>query len=232
MDVFVQGGREALRLLLSADPDVVEIVALSLRVSGTATLLAVLIGVPLGTVLAFWAFPGRRFVVTAVNTSMGLPPVVVGLVVALLLWRSGPLGWLGLMYTPTAMVIAQVLLALPLVTALSMAALQQLDPQLRWQLLGLGASRWQLVLLLLWESRLLLLAAVIAAFGAVISEVGASLMVGGNIAHYTRVLTTATVLETSRGNFARAIAFGLILLALAYGITFLLTVLQQRARRL
>ena len=232
MDTIAQGVREAFRLLVSGDPYVLEVAALTLRVSGMATVIAVLLGVPLGTLLAFLSFPGRRYITAALNTGMGLPPVVVGLVVALMLWRSGPLGALGLIYTPTAMIIAQAIIALPIVTALSMAALQQLDPQLRWQLLGLGASRVQLVLLLLWESRLLLLAAVIAAFGAVISEVGASLMVGGNIAHQTRVLTTATVLETSRGNFDRAIALSIILLGLAYLVTLLLTTLQQRARRM
>ncbi len=232
MDTIWQGLREAARLLFSANPDVLEITALTLRVSGTATFIAVLLGVPLGTLLAFLHFPGRRFLVAAVNTGMGLPPVVVGLVVALMLWRSGPLGALRLIYTPAAMIIAQSLIALPIIIGLTMAALQQLDPRLRWQLLGLGASRLQMVLLLLWETRLLIIAAVIAAFGAAISEVGASMMVGGNVAHHTRVLTTATVLETSKGNFALAMALSTILLFLAYLVTFALTTLQQRARRL
>ncbi len=232
METIVLGVREAWRLLLHGGPDVLEITALTLRVSGTATVIALLLGIPVGVFLAFVPFPGRRVLVAAVNTGMGLPPVVVGLVVALLLWRSGPLGRLHLIYTPTAMIIAQALLAWPIVTGLTMAALQQLDPRLQWQLLGLGASRLQVILLLLWETRLLLLAAIIAAFGAVISEVGASMMVGGNIAHHTRVLTTATVLETSKGNFALAMALSTILLALAYLVTYALTTLQQRARRL
>ncbi len=231
MDTIIQGIQEAIRLLIHRDPYVLEITALTLRVSGTATLIAVFLGLGAGVLLAFADFPGRRFVIAAVNTGMGLPPVVVGLVVALFLWRSGPLGTLGLIYTPTAMIIAQTLIALPMITGLSMAALQQLDPRLHWQLLGLGASRLQLILLLLWETRLLLLAAVIAGFGAVISEVGASMMVGGNIAHYTRVLTTATVLETSKGNFALAMALSTILIALTYLVTFALTSLQQKARR-
>ncbi len=232
MDIIWQGLVEAFRLLVQGDPYVWEITALTLRVSGTATVVALIVGVPLGVMLAFTHFPGRRIIVAAVNTGMGLPPVVVGLVVALMLWRSGPFGRLGLIYTPTAMIIAQTLIALPIVMGLTMAAFQQLDPRLRWQLLGLGASRLQLVVLLLWETRLLLLAAVIAGFGAVISEVGASMMVGGNVAHHTRVLTTATVLETSKGNFALALALSTILLLLAYLITFALTTLQQRARRL
>ncbi len=232
METIWAGIREATQLLLHRDPYVLEITALTLRVSGTATLVALVLGVPIGVALAFLDFPGKSIIVAAVNTGMGLPPVVVGLVVALMLWRSGPLGWLGLIYTPTAMVIAQALIAWPLVTGLSMAALQQLDPRLRWQLLGIGASSWQMVLLLLWETRLLLVAAIIAAFGAVISEVGASMMVGGNVAHHTRVLTTATVLETSKGNFALAMALSTILLLLAYLVTFALTSLQQRARRL
>ena len=231
METIWLGLREAVHLLAHRDPYVLEITALTLRVSGTATLVALVLGLPVGVGLAFLEFPGKRVVVAAVNTGMGLPPVVVGLVVALLLWRSGPLGSLRLIYTPTAMILAQALLAWPLVAGLSLAALHQLDPRLREQLLGLGASWWQMVLLMLWETRLLLIAAVIAAFGAVISEVGASMMVGGNVAHHTRVLTTATVLETSKGNFALAMALGTILLLLAYLVTFALTTLQQRAER-
>ncbi len=232
MDTIGLGIHKAIQLLLHGDPYVLEITALTLRVSGTATIMALVLGIPIGIALAFLEFPGKRVIVAAVNTGMGLPPVVVGLVVALMLWRSGPLGYLHLIYTPTAMIIAQALIAWPLITGLSMAALQQLDPRLRWQLLGVGASPWQTIVLLLWETRLLLVAAIIAAFGAVISEVGASMMVGGNVAHHTRVLTTATVLETSKGNFALAMALSTILLFLAYMVTFALTTLQQRARRL
>lgn len=232
MDVIWEGLRTAVQLIVTRDPYVWEVTALTLRVSGLATLIAVVLGMPVGVLLALTSFPGRRFLVAAVNTGMGLPPVVVGLVVAVLLWRSGPLGHLGWIYTPTAMVIAQAIIAWPLIAGLAMAAVQQLDPRLRWQLLGLGASPWQLLVVLLWETRLLLFAAVIAGFGAAISEVGASMMVGGNIAHYTRVLTTATVLEASKGNFALAMAFSTILLVLAYLVTFGLTSLQQRARRL
>jgi len=162
---------------------------------------------------------------------MALPPVVVGLVVSILLWRNGPFGFLNLIYTPAAIVIAQTIIATPVVTGLTAAALQQLDPLLRLQLLGLGASRLQMVLALWWEARLPLLAALMAGFGSVISEVGASMMVGGNIKGQTRVLTTAIVLETSRGEFARAIALSILLLALAYMVNLTLTWIQQRGAK-
>lgn len=208
-----------------------EITLLSLRVSGAATLLSVLIGLPFGTLLALKNFPGRGFLLTLVNTGMALPPVVVGLAVAMTLWRSGPLGSLRLIYTPTAIVIAQVIIAAPVVTGLTAAALQALDPRLRLQLLGLGASRLQMVLQLWREARLLLLAALMAGFGSVISEVGASMMVGGNIRHQTRVLTTAIVLETNKGEFERAIALGALLLVITFLINYALTWIQQRGKR-
>ncbi len=228
MQVLWEGLLQALQLLLQGDPEVWAIAGRSLRISGLATLISVVLGLPLGTWLALRRPVGRRFWLSAVYTGMALPPVVVGLVVALLFWRSGPLGFLQWMYTPRVMVLAQTLLALPMVAGLTVAALQQLDPQLAWQLAGLGASRWQVVWFLWREARLGLLAAVMAGFGAAISEVGASLMVGGNLRHYTRVLTTAIVLETRRGDFARAIALGIILLALAFAVNAGLTFLQQR----
>ncbi len=230
MEPMLEGVLQAFRLLLGADADVVAITVLSLEISAAATLLSLAAGLPLGTVLALAHFPGRRVMAAMVNTGMGLPPVTVGLVVALLLWRSGPLGSLGLIYTPIAMVIAQILIATPIVAGLTMAALQQLDPKLRWQLLGLGASRMQMVLVLWRQARLPLLAALMAAFGGVISEVGASMMVGGNIYQQTRVLTTAIVLETSKGNFATAIALGAILLAITFAVNLVLTSIQQRSR--
>jgi tungstate transport system permease protein len=159
---------------------------------------------------------------------MGLPPVVVGLFISIFLWRSGPLGFLELIYTPTAMIVAQVVIAFPIVAGLTMASFQALDPKLALQLLGIGASKSQLLWLLCKEAKLPLLAAVMAGFGGVISEVGASMMVGGNIRGQTRVLTTATVLETGKGNFEIAIALGLILLALTFAINLLLTRIQQR----
>ena len=228
MELIWEGMTEAIRILLRGDPGVVEIMLLSLQLSGLATLVALALGVPAGTVLAFNRFPGRGILVSLVNTGMGLPPVVVGLFVSIMLWRSGPLGMLELLYTPGAIVAAQFVIALPVVTGLTMAALQQVDPKLRLQLQSLGASRLQMLSVLLWETRLPVLAAVMAGFGAVISEVGAVMMVGGNILGYTRVLTTATVLETRKGNFDVAIALSLILLGISFAITLLLTHVQQR----
>jgi tungstate transport system permease protein len=228
MELIRDGIIEALDLLLRGDPRVLEITLLSLELSGLATLIALVFGVPFGALLAFKVFPGRGLTVTLINTGMGLPPVVVGLFVAILLWRSGPLGFLEMLYTPGAIVLAQFIIAFPVITGLTMAALQQIDPKLLLQLRSLGASRVQLVAVLLWEARLPLLAAIIAGFGAVISEVGAVMMVGGNILGHTRVLTTATVLETRKGNFEVAIALSLILLALAFVITWMLTAFQQR----
>ncbi len=229
MELIWQGIKEAIRLLLSGDAEVLEITLLSLRISGFATGLSLLIGLPLGTLLALGQFPIRKFLVSLVNTGMGLPPVVVGLMVSIMLWRSGPLGDLQWMYTTKAIIIAQVIIAAPVVTGLTMAALQQLDPRLRYQLMGLGASRWQMTLMLWREARLPLLAALMAGFGSVISEVGASMMVGGNLRYRTRVLTTAIVLENSKGEFAIAIALSIILLLLAYSVNLVLTWVQQRA---
>jgi tungstate transport system permease protein len=231
MDLLLQGLEKAARLIASGDTDVIEVAWLSLEVSALATLLALVVGVPFGVWIGLKPFPGRNLIVSLVNTGMGLPPVVVGLFVTIFLWRSGPFGFLELLYTPAAIVVAQLILALPVVVGLTIAAVQQIDPRLSLQLLGLGASRAQLLVLLLREARLPLLAAVMAGFGAVISEVGASLMVGGNILHHTRVLTTATVLETSKGNFDVAIALSLILLGLSFVINLALTLIQQRATR-
>jgi tungstate transport system permease protein len=211
--------------------DLVEITALSLAVSGAATAISVLIGLPIGTWLALSRMRSRGLALSVVNTGMALPPVVVGLVVALLLWRSGILGGLELMYTPGAMVIAEVIIATPVMAGLTVAGLGQLDPRLHVQLQGLGASRWQTVRWLWREARLPLLAAVMAAFGSVISEVGAAMMVGGNIAHQTRVLTTSIVLETGRGEFGNAIVLGLVLLTLAFIVNGILTWAQQRGPR-
>lgn len=210
--------------------EVFQISQLSLVISGLATGISLLLGLPVGTLLALSRFPGRPFLLSLVNTGMGLPPVVVGLAVAISLWRSGPLGDLQLIYTPTAIVIAQVIIALPVVTGLTTAALQALDPRLRLQLYGLGASRMQMIFSLWREARLPLLAAMMAGFGSVISEVGASMMVGGNIRFRTRVLTTAIVLETNKGNFNTAIALGILLLIITFLVNLALTRIQQRGR--
>lgn len=213
------------------DPDVFQITILSLQVSALATLISLLIGLPVGTWLALGNFRGRSFLLSIINTGMALPPVVVGLVVAMSLWRSGPLGDLKLIYTPWAIVIAQTVIAAPVVTGLTAAALEALDPRLQQQLLGLGASRVQMVWCLWREARLPLLAALMAGFGSVISEVGASMMVGGNIRGQTRVLTTAIVLETSKGEFETALALSTLLLVLTYLINLALTWIQQSSRK-
>ena len=230
MDLVWEGLREALRTLARGDRDVWEIALRSLLVSGSATGLALALGVGVGTLLAFRRFPGRNLAVALINTGMGFPPVVVGLVVAIVLWRSGPLGQLGLIYTPAAMVVAQVIIAAPLVTGFTVAALASLPSRLRLQLYALGASRPQALWLLLREARLPLLAAVMAGFGAAISEIGASQMVGGNLAGETRVLTTAVVLDVSRGDFSSAIALSLILMALIFLVNLVLTGVQQREK--
>ena len=214
-----------------ARSDLLEVTLLSLVVSGLATAISLAIGLPLGTWLALARFRSRGLTLSLVNTGMALPPVVVGLFVAMLLWRSGPLGGLSLMYTPGAMVIAEVIIAAPVMLGLTVAALGQLDPRLRLQLLGLGASRWQATWWLWREARLPLLAALMAAFGSVISEVGAAMMVGGNIRHETRVLTTSIVLETGKGEFGAAIALGVVLLALAFLVNAVLTRAQHRGPR-
>ena len=230
MDLLLEGLRKALELVFGLDREVLGITLLSLEVSASATALSVLVGVTTGTAIALATFPGKRLVVSVVNTGMGLPPVVVGLFVSMLLWRNGPLGSLGLLYTPTAIVIAQAVIATPIVMGITVGAIQGLPPSLRLQILALGATRGQLVWMLVREARIPLLAGVMAGFGGVISEVGASIMVGGNVKGQTRVLTTATVMETGRGNFDVAIALSVILLALTLAVNVALTLVQQRRR--
>lgn len=213
------------------DSEIFDITTLSLQVSLLATVISLLIGLPFGTWLALGSFRGRSVLLSVVNTGMALPPVVVGLVVAMTLWRSGPLGDLRLIYTPWAIVIAQTIISAPVVTGLTAAALEALDPRLSQQLLGLGASRPQMIWHLWREARLPLLAALMAGFGSVISEVGASMMVGGNIRGQTRVLTTAIVLETSKGEFANALALSVLLLVLTYLINLALTWIQQKGAK-
>ena len=223
-----QGLRQAFSLLASGNPELYGIILRTLIVSGAATLCAMAAGVPLGYLLARTRFPGRTLLLGAVNTGMGLPPVVVGLVVWLLLTRSGPLGGLGLVYTREAMVLAQFLIATPLVVGFTAASIQALPAQLPDLLASLGATRARTLWILSREARLGLVAAVMAGFGAVVSEVGASMTVGGNLRGSTRVLTTAIVTETGRGNVAVALALGFLLLGVAFAVNFLLTLVQQR----
>ena len=229
MDLLLDGVRRAVGLVLSGDREVLAILWLSIQVSGLATVLALVLGIPAGAALALARFPGRTLMVSAVNTGMGLPPVVVGLFVTLVLWRSGPLGAFEILYTPTAIVIAQAVIAAPIVTGITLAAVQNVPSAFRLQLVGLGASRRQMVWWVLKEARLPMLAAVMAGFGGVISEIGASMMVGGNIKGQTRTLTTAMVLETSKGDFDIAIALAVLLLLLIFLVNWLLTRLQQAA---
>lgn len=228
MQLIFNGFIKAFRMLIGGDPELWRVVALTLRVSGTATAISLALGIPVGFALSGSRFFGRRFIFSIINTGLGLPPVVAGLVVSILLWRSGPFGQWRLLYTPTAMVVAQALIAFPVVAGLTAAGLQQIQPRLRHQLLALGASGWHVFWLLLREARFAILAAIMAGFGSVVSEVGASMMVGGNILGSTRVLTTATVMEVSKGNFDVAIALSIILMALTYGVTLILTLIQQR----
>jgi tungstate transport system permease protein len=230
MELFIEGIIKAWNLIISLDSEVLAVTLLSLKISCSGTLASLFIGIPAGVFLALSDFPGRRLVISLVNTGMGLPPVVVGLFVTLFLWRNGPLGFLEILYTRSAMILAQAVIATPIVTGITVASIQNLPANLKLQVQALGATRLQTVWILVREARLPLLAAVMAGFGGVISEVGASIMVGGNIKGQTRVLTTATVMETGKGNFDVAIALSLILLVLAFSVNYLLTVIQQRER--
>lgn len=226
MGALVDQAQQVLQGLV--DSDLVEITVLSLAVSGIATAISLLIGLPLGTWMALSRFRSRGLVLSIVNTGMALPPVVAGLFIAFMLWRSGPFGDFQLIYTPIAMIMAEVVIAAPVIVGLTYAALGQLDPRMRLQLLGLGASRPQTIWWLWREARLPLLAALMAGFGSVISEVGAATMVGGNILHQTRVLTTAIVLDVSRGEFGQAVALAGVLLTLAFVVNGVLTWAQLR----
>ena len=231
MEAIWDGLVEALRLIGAGDGELFSIAGRSLLVSGSATLLAMLVGVPLGYLLGRARFPARTLILAAVGTGMGMPPVVAGLVIWLLLVRSGPFGGFALIYTKQAMIIAQFLIATPLVIAFTAASIQALPARLPDLLTVLGAGRLRTLWLLAREARLGLLAAVMAGFGAVVSEVGASMAVGGNLVGDTRVLTTAIVTETSRADTERAIAYGLVLLVMAFAIVAVLTLVQQRGPR-
>jgi tungstate transport system permease protein len=216
-----------LAYLLSGSADVLEIVLLSLRVSGTAVALGVLLGLPVGVAVGLGRFRGRRIAIAAIHTGFALPPVVVGRFIYIVLSRSGPLGGLGLLFTPTAMIIAQAVLAAPYVAGITLAAVQSVPESVRLQARALGASRMRALATHLREARLGIGAAVVAGFGAVISEVGAVMLVGGNVQGETRVMTTAIVLETRRGDIAAAVALGIVLLSIAFAVNIALTRLQQ-----
>jgi tungstate transport system permease protein len=230
VELILAGLRDAIVRIATLDPDVLEAAWASLVVSGTATALSIVSGVPLGAALGLFRFPTRNLLLSLMNTGMGLPPVAVGLFVAVLVWRSGPLGGLDWYCTREAMVFAQYLLAAPTVIGLTAVAVQSVDPMLRTQLESLGATRLQAAWIFVQESRLLILTAAMAGFGAVISEIGASLMVGCNIKGDTRILTTAIALETSKGEFGAAFALAFILVGLIFTITAVTTWAQQRRR--
>ena len=222
----------ALHLLASGDADLFEIILLSLRVSLSATVLSCVFGLAIGSLLAVSVFRGRSVAIVFTNALMGLPPVVVGLIVYLSLSRSGPLGWLGLLYTPTAMIMAQTLLITPIVAALSRQLLEDTLLEYREQFDSLVLTRGQRMRALLWDGRYALLTVALAAFGRSIAEVGAVIIVGGNIEHYTRVMTTAIALETSKGNLAIALALGIILMLLSFLVNALVSSLRLSATRL
>ncbi|MDI6732486.1 MAG: ABC transporter permease [Planctomycetota bacterium] len=229
MEVIYQGLKEAVNLILSGNKEIWQITLLSLLVSGSATFISMLIGIPLGAMIGLGRFPARRFVISLINTGMAFPPVVIGLFVVIFLWRSGPLGFLNILYTPLAMLIAQVIIATPIVMGISISGIQSLPEGLKLQTLSLGASYPQMLWILIKEARLVLYGAIMAGFGAVISEVGAVMMTGGNIKGQTRTLTTAIVTETRIGHLEIAIALAIILLLLTFVINLILTHLQQKA---
>jgi tungstate transport system permease protein len=231
MGEIATGFATAVRLIVGLDADLLEIVALSLRVSMTAVLLAALTGLPLGAVLALYPFRGRTAVVVLLNALMGLPPVVVGLAVYLVLSRSGPLGFLGLLFSTSAMVLAQWVLVTPIVAAIARQILADLWSEYRDLLRSLDARPWQAVLTVIWDGRVSLLTALLAGFGRAIAEVGAVIIVGGNIAHFTRLMTTAIALETSKGDLALAMGLGMILISLSIAVNAGAFLLQTLARQ-
>jgi tungstate transport system permease protein len=232
MNSLLQGFSQAFLLILQADPALLRIILLSLQVSGVALLVATALGLPLGALLGLRRFRGRDLAISVANTLMGLPPVVVGLFVYLLLSRRGPLGFLSLLYSPSAMIIAQTILAFPIVLALCQSAIVNVDPLIRQAARTLGATPRQETLAVIREARYGILSAVIAAFGRVMAEVGAILIVGGNIAGYTRVMTTTIALETDKGNFELALALGIILLTLSFLINTALHIVQRKGASL
>jgi tungstate transport system permease protein len=228
MNALIEGFFQAFELIFSLDPVLYEIIWFSLYVSGVALVYSTLVGIPLGVLLAFKRFVGRRLIMALLYTGMGFPPVVVGLFVYLMLSRSGPVGSLGWLFTPRAIITAQTIIAFPLVAGFTMAAVMGVDPNMRKQLMALGATSWQATLAILAEARVGVIVSIIAGFGSVISEVGAVILVGGNIEGKTRTLTTAVVLETRKGNFDLAIALGIILLLISFFINLIMIRTQGR----
>ncbi len=226
-DIY-RGLAQAIHLIVTGDPELTQITLLSLKVTGIALLFSTLVGVPLGSFMGLRRFFGRHLVIVLLYTGMGFPPVVVGLFVYLMLSRAGPMGFLGWLFTPNAMIISQIIISFPLVAGFTMAAVMGVDPNLRQQVLSLGATQWQATLAVLREARVGVIVSIIAGFGSIISEVGSVMLVGGNIQGSTRVLTTAIVLETRKGNFDLAIALGLIVLGLSFIANALMLKLQGR----
>jgi tungstate transport system permease protein len=228
MDYLFGGLTTALKLIFTFDHEVMNCTWVSLKISSVAIIMASLIGVPLGFLIGANNFRGKKTVITLFNTLMALPTVVVGLLVFSLISRQGPLGILGLLFTPTAMIIGQFILSTPIITALSISAIQGIDPRIRTTLITLGARSHQVLLALMLEARFAIMAAVIAGFGRIIGEVGSAMMLGGNIKGYTRSITTAIALETSKGEFSLGLALGIILLTVALSVNIMLRYLQQR----
>ncbi|WP_423799506.1 ABC transporter permease [Neobacillus sp. SAB-20_R2A] len=230
MELLIDGLKKAIEMIFTGNPEVFAITWLTLKVCLIAILISTLIGLPLGILLGLSRFRGRRVLLLFINMGMGLPPVVAGLWITMFLWRSGPLGEMRMLYTPTAIVMAQVLVSLPIVTSLTSSAFQQINEKMLLQIKALGATRLQTLMILVKQSKIAIVAAIMAGFGRVIAEVGAAMMVGGNIQGDTRILTTTIVMEVSKGNFDIALALSFILLSLALLITAALTFLQQRRR--
>ncbi|WP_462411073.1 ABC transporter permease [Neobacillus sp. Marseille-QA0830] len=230
MELLIDGLKKAIEIIFTGNPDIFAITWLTLRVCFISTLISTLLGLPLGILLGLTRFKGRRILLTFVNIGMGLPPVVAGLWITMLLWRSGPLGTMSLLYSPTAIVLAQILVSLPIITSLTCSAFQQINDKMLLQIKALGATKLQMFMLLVRQSKVAIMAAIMAGFGRVIAEVGAAMMVGGNIQGDTRILTTTIVMEVSKGNFDIALALSFILLSIALLITAALTFLQQRRR--
>ncbi|MED4204621.1 ABC transporter permease [Neobacillus mesonae] len=230
MELLIEGLKKAIEMIFTGNQEVFAITWLTLKVCLISILISTLLGLPFGMLLGLTRFKGRKILLMFINIGMGLPPVVAGLWITMLLWRSGPLSDLTLLYTPTAIVMAQVLVSLPIVTSLTATAFQQINDKMLLQIKALGATKWQTLTILIKQSKIAIMAAIMAGFGRVIAEVGAAMMVGGNIQGDTRILTTSIVMEVSKGNFDIALALSFILLSVALFITAALTFLQQRRR--